>query len=96
MLRVEWTTPAADELEASQTRYEELNPFAAAVLAKRVDSAVQMLRESPLAGRAGLRVDTREWVVQRSPSLLVYRVTDSVLQILHVWCAGQDWTNYAD
>lgn len=94
MLRPEWTTPAANELESAQGYYEQHNPLAAEALARRIDSAVRQLCEQPLTGRAGLREGTREWVVQRTPYVLVYRAADGVLQILHVWCAGQDWTNY--
>ena len=39
MLRLEWTTPAADELEAVQTYYHELNPLAARTLARRIVEA---------------------------------------------------------
>jgi len=96
MLRVDWSTPAADEFEAAQTYYLSVNPIAARMLAQRVDAATRMLRERPWAGRVGLREGTREWVVQRSPYLLAYRVAEDAVQILHVWCAGQDWTNRED
>ena len=95
-LRVEWSTPAADEFEAAQTYYLSVNPIAACRLAQRVDEAVRLLRTQPGAGRWGLREGTREWVAQRSPYLLVYRVTESAVQILHVWCAGQDWATRED
>ena len=95
-MRVEWSTPAADEFEAAQNYYLSVNPMAARMLAQRVDASIRMLCERPAAGRVGLREGTREWVVQRSPYLLAYRVTDDALEILHVWCAGQDWTNRAD
>lgn len=95
-MRVDWSTPAADEFEAAQTYFLSVNPIAASRLAQRVDAAVRLLRERPDAGRIGLREGSREWVVQRSPYLLVYRVTDTAVQILHVWCAGQDWTTRED
>jgi toxin ParE1/3/4 len=96
MLRVEWSTPAADEFEAAQDYYFGVNPTVARMLAQRVDASIRMQRARPAAGRVGLREGTREWAVQRSPYLLVYRITRDALQILHVWCAGQDWTNRAD
>jgi plasmid stabilization system protein ParE len=91
MLRLEWTTPAADELEAAQTYYHGLNPIAARTLARRIVEAARRLRERPQIGRPGLREGTREWVVARTPYVLVYRTTAQAVEILHVWHAAQDW-----
>lgn len=96
MLRLEWTTPAADALEAAQSYYHELNPIAARMLARRIVEAARRLRERPQIGRPGLREGTREWVVTRTPYVLVYRATDQAVQILHVWHAAQDWTQDAE
>ena len=96
MLRLEWTTPAADELEAAQTYYHTLNPMAARLLARRIVDAAKRLREHPQIGRPGLRKGTREWVVSRTPYVLVYREAANVLEILHVWHAAQDWTQRTD
>ena len=96
MLRLEWTTPAADELEAAQTFYHGLNPIAARTLARRIVEAARRLRERPQIGRPGLREGTREWVVSRTPYLLVYRETAQAVEILHVWNAAQDWTQRTD
>ena len=96
MLRLEWTTPAADELEAAQTYYHDLNPIAARTLARRIVAAARGLRERPQIGRSGLREGTREWVVSRTPYVLVYRETAQTVEILHVWNAAQDWTQRTD
>lgn len=42
-------------------------------------------------GRLGRVPGTREWVVNRTPYLLVYREHDHALEILHVWHEAQDW-----
>lgn len=91
MLRLEWATPAADELEAAQDYYQALNPIAATMLARRIVEAAARLCRTPQMGRRGLRAGTREWVVQRTPYLLVYRERDGVLEVLHVWHGAQDW-----
>lgn len=90
MPRLEWTSPAADELESAQTYYHELNPHAARVLAQRIVDAARLLREHPQMGRPGLMDGTREWVVSRTPDVLVYRQTEDVIEILHVWNQAQD------
>ncbi|HJP98533.1 MAG TPA: type II toxin-antitoxin system RelE/ParE family toxin [Rhodanobacteraceae bacterium] len=94
MLRLEWTSPAADELDAAQTYYFDLNPRAASLLASRIWDAACRLLEHPEMGRPGLREGTREWAVSRTPYVLVYRVQANALQILHVWHAAQDWTHH--
>ena len=96
MLRLEWATPAADELEAAQTYYHDLNPVAARGLAQRIVEAADRLRERPQMGRPGLREGTREWVVARTPYVLVYRHTPQLVEILHVWHAAQDWMQHAN
>lgn len=96
MLRLEWATPAADELEAAQTYYHELNPMAALLLARRIVEAAVRLQQQPQIGRPGLRDGTREWVVARTPYMLVYRQTAQAVEILHVWHAAQDWTQRGD
>lgn len=91
MLKLRWTTPAADSLEAAHAFYYNINPRAARHLAKRILEATRLLRERPELGRPGLREGTREWVVGRSPYILVYRTTPEALEILHVWHGAQDW-----
>lgn len=90
MLRLEWATPAADQFEHAQDHYHALNPRAATLMARRILEAVERLRVHPAAGRTGRVPGTREWVVDRTPYLLVYRVHADVLQILHVWHEAQD------
>lgn len=90
-MRVRWTTPAADDLEASQTHYLEKNPEAAREMAERVAEATELLQDQPHLGRQGLRASTREWVVRDTPYILVYRVGEDVIEIVHVWHGAQNW-----
>lgn len=91
MLRLEWTTPAADQLEHAQDYYHALNPMAATLMAMRIVEAAQRLCEQPGMGRPGRVSGTREWVVAKTPYLLVYRARDESLEVLHVWHESQDW-----
>lgn len=92
MTRLEWTSPAADELETAQSYYHDVNSRAARILAQRIIDAARQLREHPQIGRPGLMDGTREWVVTRTPYVLVYRQTVEAIEILHVWNTAQDWT----
>ncbi len=91
MLRLEWTTPAADQLEHAQDYYHALNPMAATLMALRIVEAAQQLCGRPAMGRPGRVPGTREWVVGRTPYLLVYRERGDALEVLHVWHEAQDW-----
>ena len=96
MLRLEWTTPAADEFERNQAFYESLNPHATHLLAARVNAVIQTLRDMPHAGRPGLRTGTRERVVPQTPYIVVYRVSAEALEVLHVFHERQDWAHVRD
>ena len=96
MLRLEWTAPAADQLEHAQDYYHALNPMAATLMALRIVEAAQRLCEQPNMGRSGRVPETREWSVQKTPYLLVYRTRGDALEILHVWHEAQDWMHRND
>ncbi len=96
MLRLEWTTPAADQLEHAQTYYHALNPMAATLMAMRIVEAAQRLCDQPSMGRLGRVPGTREWVVSRTPYLLVYRASGDALEVLHVWHEAQDWASHTE
>ncbi|MBB4767555.1 MULTISPECIES: type II toxin-antitoxin system RelE/ParE family toxin [Xanthomonas] len=91
MLRRDWTVPAARQLAHAQDHYHALNPTAAAAMARQVLEATRTLAEQPGRGRAGRVAGTREWVVKQTPYVLVYRVRDDALQLLHVRLETQDW-----
>jgi len=91
MLRLEWTKPAARQLEHAQDCYHGLNPRAATPMAQRIVDAARRLCDRPALGRPGRVPGTREWVVSRTPYLLVYRERGDALEVLHVWHEAQDW-----
>ena len=88
---VRWTEPALADLIENQSYYEGVNPKAAQILAERAWDASQRLGENPGIGREGHVDGTQEWVVQKSPYILVYRVRHEQIEILHVYHDKQDW-----
>ena len=72
-------------MESALAFLEEEDPKAARLLASRVSEAIKRLRRYPLIGRPGLEIGTREWVVDRTPYVLVYRIEDGWLTLLRVW-----------
>lgn len=93
MLRLEWTTPAADDFERKQAFYQDISARVAQLLAQRVHLATRQLRTAPNSGRPGLRAGTRECVVLKTPYIVIYRVRSDAIEILHVFHERQDWTH---
>ncbi len=89
MRRIRWTTEAADELEAAVRYVQQDNPDAARKLAQAVIDRIEQLATFPGAGRPGEVKGTRELVV--SPYVAVYRYTNEIVEILHIWHGAQDW-----
>ena len=62
MMRVRWTTTAANDLAGIVNRIREDNPEAARRVAKTIFDGVASLRTFPSRGRIGLAANTREVV----------------------------------
>jgi toxin ParE1/3/4 len=90
-LRLSWSIKALIDFDEAQAYIAQENPFAAQMVADRIWQASQRLAETPLIGRAGVEPDTRHWTVQRTPYLIVYRVTEEAVEILRVWHGRRDW-----
>jgi len=95
-LQVEWTHPALADLIEAQSYIAQENPHAAEVIGQRIWDASQTLRDNPNIGRDGHVTGTLEWIVQRTPYLIVYRVHESRIEILHVYHGKQNWQETSD
>ncbi len=93
MLTLEWSIKALIDFDEAQTYIAQENPFAAQTVAERIWHATKRLTDAPNIGRSGLVPGTRHWVVDRTPYLIVYRVTPESVQILRVWHGRRDWMN---
>ena len=51
----------------------------------------ESLINSPHRGRQGKQIGTRELVFSPLPYIAVYRVTEDIVEILHIWHGAQDW-----
>lgn len=90
-MRVRWTPSAKADL-ANQFNYlAELNFDAAVVQEDRILSAVARLAEFPEIGRPGPFAGARELVVNKTPYLIVYRITQNEVRILRLVHGAQDW-----
>lgn len=90
-MQVRWTELAAKDLEDifefirqdSESRAQE-------VIRILFDSALS-LDSMPNRGRKGRLPGTRELIIPASRHIIVYRVTDSAVQILRIYHAARDW-----
>ena len=90
-MEVEWTRPALSDLIEAQGYIDQENPRMAEIIGQRIWNASQSLADNPYLGRAGHVNGTREWVVQRTPYIIVYRIDKARIEILHVYHGKQNW-----
>jgi len=86
---IRWTTEAAEQFEAAVTRIQQDNPTVGRKVAHAVIDRIQQLATFPGLGRPGEVKGTRELVIQ--PYVVVYRSTEEIVEILHLWHGAQDW-----
>jgi toxin ParE1/3/4 len=87
--QIRWTTEASDQFVAAIKHFQEDNPAAARNLAQTVLDRIDQLATFPGLGRPGEVKGTRELV--STPYVIVYRYTDEIIEILHIWHGAQDW-----
>jgi toxin ParE1/3/4 len=89
-MRLRWTPAAAEDLESIYTYLCEHHPsFAQPTIRLLYDSARSLCNFSG-RGRPGTISDTRELVLRRLPYIIVYRVTDQIIEILRIYHGAQD------
>ena len=90
-MRLRWTPGAVSDLGEIFRYLHERNPAAAQRLVRVIGLATDRLPRAPFVGRIGRVPGTRELVIQGTPFVLGYRVTDSDLQILCVRHGAREW-----
>lgn len=90
-LKLNWTKRALRQLIQAQDYIARDNPSAAKIIAERIIDAAKLFVEQPKIGRPGRIAGTREWVVGRTPYLLVYTVQNGEIWIISVIHSKQDW-----
>jgi plasmid stabilization system protein ParE len=84
-----WTAEAADQLEAAVQHIQRDSSAAAQNAAQAVIDRIEQLAAFPGLGRSGEVNGTREFV--SPPYVIVYRSTEEIIEILHIWHGAQDW-----
>jgi toxin ParE1/3/4 len=90
-MKIRWITPAAEDLENIFNYLQENYPSRARSTVVEIRNSVRLLKQFPPRGRKGSEEGTRELPHVRLPYILIYRVTEEVIEILHIWHGAQDW-----
>jgi toxin ParE1/3/4 len=88
-MRVRWTQAAADDLESISDYMRQHHPSLAQSTIRDIHETILSLSSNSRRGRVGREEGTRELVLTRQPYIIVYRVKDSVAQVLHIYHGAQ-------
>jgi plasmid stabilization system protein ParE len=88
-MKVRITDPAKTDLSDIRLYLQSQSPASAQKIGLRIRDACLSLADFPYRNRVGSVLGTRE-NVSVWPYVIVYRVTDSEVQILRVWHGAQD------
>jgi toxin ParE1/3/4 len=89
-MRLRWTPAAAEDLESIRDYLAQHLPAFAPSTILEIYQAVLALRSTPYRGRTGRVEGTRELILPRLPYIVVYRVQDTDIEILHIYHGAQN------
>jgi toxin ParE1/3/4 len=91
-VKIIWSPEAIDDLAALRAYISRDNPAAARRVALHLLEMVETtLAENPHIGRPGRVPGTREFVIDKTPYSVPYRVKDNALQILRIYHGARRW-----
>jgi toxin ParE1/3/4 len=88
-MRLRWTPAAADDLESIGNYLAQHLPSFAHSTILEIYQTVLTLRTTPYRGRIGREEGIRELVLPRLPYIVVYRVKENDVEILHIYHGAQ-------
>ncbi len=91
---VVWLDDAAEDLDDLLDHIEKESPRAALAMAHAIRrGANEILTKHPAIGRKGRVTGTREFVIARTPFIMVYRIRSKArrIEILRVPHGAQQW-----
>ncbi|MBS3649892.1 type II toxin-antitoxin system RelE/ParE family toxin [Pseudaminobacter sp. 19-2017] len=90
MREVVWSDDALQDFEASIAYIAVESPKAASLVAERIDTALNHLAEFP-TGHQGRVRGTYEKIVQRTPYIVCYALSERRLTVLRIIHGARDW-----
>jgi toxin ParE1/3/4 len=93
-VRLTWSAFALSDRDAIFTYIEADNPAAAVLIDERIIAAARRSLDFPASGRVGRIAGTRELVINGTPYVAAYAVTEATVRILRVLHGAQEWPEY--
>ncbi|WP_347259055.1 type II toxin-antitoxin system RelE/ParE family toxin [Methylocaldum sp.] len=90
-MRIEWKKQAREDAHDILIHIAQDKPGAAWEVYEAIQRQVGLLAEMPKRGRPGRVRGTRELVITRTPYIVAYRVTPTVITVLRVLHGAQQW-----
>jgi toxin ParE1/3/4 len=90
-MRQRWTFAAANDLEHISDYLHRQNPQVAQQTVRRLYAEIRHLSRFPSRGRPGREPGTRELILSGLPYVVVYRISDQVVEILRIHHGSQNW-----
>jgi toxin ParE1/3/4 len=88
-MRLRWTPAAADDLEAIANYLAKHFPSFMEDTIRKIYKTIITLRSMPHRGRIGREEETRELVIADLPYIVVYRIKNDSVEVLHVYHGAQ-------
>jgi toxin ParE1/3/4 len=90
-MKAVWSPRAIRHLTAIREYIEKGSDGNAALIARRILDAIEILQTQPQMGRPGRLAGTRELVVSGTPYIVPYRVRRERLELLAVFDGRRQW-----
>lgn len=90
-MKLTWSAFALSDRDAIFTFIEAENPSSAILVDERIVAAAHRLIDFPESGRVGRIAGTRELVINGTPYVVAYAVTQSAVRILRVLHGAREW-----
>jgi len=90
-VKLTWSAFALTDRDAVFTYLEAHNPSAAILIDERIVAATRRLVDFPASGRIGRIAGTRELVINGTPYVVAYTVSETTVRILRVLHGAQEW-----
>ncbi|WP_071633195.1 type II toxin-antitoxin system RelE/ParE family toxin [Brucella cytisi] len=90
-MKLTWSAFALSDRDAIFTFIEADNPSSAIMVYERIVAAARRLIDFPASGWVGRIAGTRELVLNGTPYVAAFAVTQSAVRILRVLHGAQEW-----
>jgi len=90
-MHLRWTPSAADDLESIADYLHRNRPEYAQRTICRLYDSILRLRKFPASGRPGSKPNTRELILAGLPYIVIFRATDTSVEVLRIHHGAQNW-----